>query len=241
LSISKTVIELKEKPYSKCIKNLDSIDSYPSEKFKYIISQGLEYTQDRCISLCYQSYVMDRCGCYDGNVLVPKNDSKNFRLCTNMTLIRCDLDAFSLFFSKDGLKNEFCSDECPVECKKIIFTKTLTTNDFPTRSYADLLKKNPKVISQFPPGTNITYDLLRENFLVVRVFYDSLTFTQITESEKISPFNFLSIIGGTASLFLGISLLSIVEIIEIVIEVLILMFQRKTVGIDNNGEVEEID
>jgi hypothetical protein len=232
VTIEKKVVKLKEYPYSECIKNLNDINGYHSELYKYIITQNTsKYQQDHCIALCYQRFVLEQCSCYDANYPPPQY-RKGFQVCSNLTEISCDFISFLSFFG-DGVKvNELCSDDCPKECESVTYSKSLSMKTFPSRSFAKLAGNNSNIASKFPPGTNITYELLKENFVTVRVFYDKLAYTEITESEKISPFNFLSILGGNASLFLGVSLLSFIEVFEVIFEVLCILFQSKmtTVG-----------
>jgi hypothetical protein len=231
VEIEKTVSKSKEYPYSNCTNNLNDINSYHSIFYKYIIARNTTtYDQESCNALCYQRFVSGNCNCYDANHSLPPNQS--YGLCLNITQLSCNFVNFVSFYGEEGKVNELCSEDCPKECESVTYSKSLSMKSFPTRSFADLFKNYSKIISQFPVGTNITYELIKENFLIVRVYYSKLAYTEITESEKISPFNFLSILGGNASLFLGISLLSFVEILEVIFEIISVIFQSKnnTVG-----------
>ena len=53
--------------------------------------------------------------------------------------------------------------------------------------------------------------------LRVNVFYETMSYTTITETLSITPETFFSNIGGTLGLCLGVSILSIVEILELII------------------------
>ena len=55
----------------------------------------------------------------------------------------------------------------------------------------------------------------------VLVYYDSQRFIQYKEAPSMTGYNLLSNIGGTLGLFLGMSLLSFVEIIETILQLLI--------------------
>jgi hypothetical protein len=225
INIAKTITKSKEYPYSICTKNLNDINSYPSDFYKYIISQNKTiYEQEKCLGLCYQRYIIDKCNCYDGDFPLPQNH-QDYHLCLTLPDIFCDLSGFITFFSDGNKINELCSEDCPKECDTITYSKSLSIKTFPTKQFAELIGNDSKVKSIFPPGTNLSYEFVKANFLTVRIYYDKLSYTEITESEKLSPFNFLSVIGGTASLFLGISLLSFIELIEIIIEVFCIMLQ----------------
>ena len=61
----------------------------------------------------------------------------------------------------------------------------------------------------------------------VAVFYDSLNIAVMDESPKISSEELLGAIGGHLHLFLGMSLLSFVELLELFVEMLIQMYNIK--------------
>ena len=65
----------------------------------------------------------------------------------------------------------------------------------------------------------------------VKIFYEGLYYTEISETESQTVFDLISTIGGTMGLFIGIILLSFIEILEILIEILILLFTKKKTSV----------
>jgi hypothetical protein len=59
------------------------------------------------------------------------------------------------------------------------------------------------------------------------VFYDRLSFNEITEKPSFTFVDLISNVGGTFGLFIGISLLSFLEIVEIIYELLSIYFKNK--------------
>ena len=53
----------------------------------------------------------------------------------------------------------------------------------------------------------------------VNIFYESLSYTETTESPQMNIVSLLASIGGNLSLFLGVSVFSLGEIIEVLIEI----------------------
>lgn len=76
-----------------------------------------------------------------------------------------------------------------------------------------LKNKNPASI----PDVNIT-----KNIIAINVFYDDLTTTYVKEIPEINGDQLLGNIGGNLALFAGMSALSFVEIIELIIELVII-------------------
>lgn len=63
-------------------------------------------------------------------------------------------------------------------------------------------------------------DYFKDNFLKLVVYYEDLNFEDISEEPLYDEYRFLADIGGTLGLFLGASLLSFVELFELLVEIL---------------------
>ena len=67
----------------------------------------------------------------------------------------------------------------------------------------------------------------KESVVEVGIFYDSVSYTISTETEKFDLVALLASIGGHLGLFLGVSIFSICEMIEVLIEILYLKKKQK--------------
>ena len=66
--------------------------------------------------------------------------------------------------------------------------------------------------------TDISYmmeDLIRANFLSLDIYYESTVVTTVREEPKFTPDTLMSSLGGALSLYLGISVLSMLEVLEV--------------------------
>lgn len=86
---------------------------------------------------------------------------------------------------------------------------------------------NSLIIDKFPNGT-LTYDNLKKSVLSFRVFYDELSYTQINQQPLVLLTNLISNIGGILGLFLGVSFLTIIEFLDIFLEILFILFENHT-------------
>ena len=68
-----------------------------------------------------------------------------------------------------------------------------------------------------------TYEEVNRNFIGLRVYYKNLMYSIVTQSPKLEAYNLIASIGGIWSLCLGISLISIIEMIEIVLEIIFIL------------------
>lgn len=81
-------------------------------------------------------------------------------------------------------------------------------------------KANLKEFFQKRNKTFGTDSQMQRRFLDLFIFYESIDQKEITEKAKMSGTDFISATGGILGLFLGLSLLSLVEIFEFLYELL---------------------
>ena len=63
-----------------------------------------------------------------------------------------------------------------------------------------------------------TYELVQSASLAVRIYFDDLSYTLVSESPKTELVDMIANVGGLLGLFMGMSLLSFVEVIELFCE-----------------------
>ncbi|CAF0860551.1 unnamed protein product [Brachionus calyciflorus] len=202
--------KLKSQPYSDCIENLDNIDSFDSEYYKKVFKSDLTYRQVDCFTAYIQEEIFKKCNCYNNFYNVIYKDRKP---CTTIQEIQCSVETYTLL-SQTNFKIEI-KDKCPLECKTIKYNLIKSEGRYPSPAYGKDLKNNPRIKRLFNNLTNITLEHLRENTLALNIYYETLKQTEIEEYESMSIQILISTIGGTLGLFLGISLLSFFEFIEL--------------------------
>ena len=211
------------KPYSNC-----EIDSSNSPQFKEgldlynLISQsGYEYTQQLCFYQCFQSYAINKYNCtYQGYISL-------------FNVKECSLN-LSYYIWKSGqflsgkFINENCLSMCPLECEQILYRTSLSSLLLNDNSNINFIQSNPNLSSDFINRTLTTS--LRESLVQVNVFYQSLSYTLTTESPQMDAISLFGSIGGNLGLFLGVSVFSLCELIEVTFQVYFILKQRKVSG-----------
>ena len=193
--LNKYTVKRKSRPTAICIENTTSIDSYDSPIYRQIIKSRSKYRYTDCLDLCVQLYVEPICKCYDAQY---GNFSSKYKPCLNDEEIDCAYINYGIY-----QKNKLASKcDCPVECSTTSYYMKTSIAEFPTKNYANLLKMNSKILN-FLNKTNKTFEELRKRIVSVNVFYNSLTHVYVNEKLKTTPFDLVSIIGGTLGLFLG--------------------------------------
>jgi hypothetical protein len=87
------------------------------------------------------------------------------------------------------------------------------------------LKITEKILSLNSNDTKYLNDNnITKNIVFINVFYDDLLTTFIKEIPEINGDQLLGNIGGNLALFAGMSILSFVEILELIIEIILIKF-----------------
>lgn len=212
IAISKQVTINEPKPYSSC-DNLNKLNKNNLEIINFILNSNFSYRQKDCFEYCYQKVAEERCGCFD---LYFPNFGTEMPCYLNESNYECLVGVYLNFLNRDFA--DYCFSLCPLECESVSFATKISYSDFPSRAYSKLMLKN--LSKYFNNQTKIEYQELRENVLQLRIHYDELKYTFISEKPKILVEDLFANIGGTLSLFIGISILSLGELIELAVQII---------------------
>ena len=220
LAISRLYVTNKPKPYSDCI-DLNSIDSFDSDFYRVIYGLNQTYRQIDCFDLCFQQMLINACQCYTNTI----NKLNGTNPCLDYFQSNCLTNTWNSYLSNDYISKN-CVQYCPLECYPINYQITSSFTNYPSYNYAlNSLMTNPIITSKFQNET-LTYDLIKQSVLSLNVYYDHLAYTHISKEAKLELVDLVSGIGGLLGLFLGMSFLSFVELIEMFIETLIIILGR---------------
>jgi hypothetical protein len=213
LKINRHFITKLGPPYTECIKN-DMF--FKSEFHKYIVNElKIKYTQQHCFSLCLQNEVIKECKC-SSNWLLNFKD-KNY--CTSEEL-DCILDNVGSGLSGKIPNN--CVEACPLECDNIEYDVATSRISYPSPYVRNLLSKHPLIIS-----SGIKNEMIDKSVLKVHIYYETLAYRTIAETESMTAQIFFSNAGGIFSLCLGISILSLVKFVGFIVSILVLFKEKK--------------
>lgn len=135
---------------------------------------------------------------------------------------------------------EICGHECPLECDSVTYNLYTSQADYPSRVYANSLMNNSLIQSKFADNpSELTYENLKRTMVQLSIFYGNLGYQKFEELPNMTLADLVSNVGGTLGLFLGMSFLSFVEIIDILLQIAIHKIKQrnltdKTVPIGEN-------
>jgi len=226
LRIKRIFKERLSNPYNDCIddNNGEFIGKLNDPLINYIISSTKSYRQNDCFNVCQSQYIVRMC-----NLSLPIGFI--WELDWRKENYECAKKQYVFFLDQNN--NELCPS-CLLECNSIELSieKTVTAK-FPSQSYALELKNNSKIKSNYPADYNLTLEDLRETMVQFSVFYPDFYFTHINQIPKIQLVDLVGEFGGLLGLFVGMSFLSFGELIEVMIEILIILCEKKKVKDSN--------
>lgn len=198
LMVTKTEYKKLSAPYSDCV--ADKLSIYRTESanksffIRYTIQSDGSYSQRRCIFRC-------------GELLNQENNIVTCRT-KNDTSLEClnnitDLNEFY----------DYCSSQCPMECEYNVYSTLPAQAEYPSHNYALWLMQQDWFRQKF--AQNVTLDRVKSSILKLNVYFSSMNVDMYTEKPEMDFYTFLGNLGGQMSLFLGISLLSFFELLEL--------------------------
>jgi hypothetical protein len=209
IAIEKTFNSYTPYPYSEC----QDLSSFKFDRIYYdaFLDSSLAYARSTCLDLCLRQQIISKCNCSYLEFIQIQNSTP----CLSILELKC---AESIYFSKDG--NNECLDYCPLECDSQQYSFTISSSGYPTANYAHFLQT--KNITFEPTLTQLKTGTLR-----LSIYFDNNKYTLITQSPLLKVYDVFSISGGLLSLFVGFSVLSLVQIFDFFFEIFMIILERK--------------
>lgn len=112
-----------------------------------------------------------------------------------------------------------CGKDCPLECDEITYNLFKSQAVYPSKAYSKSLMKNPWIGDKYANKSDLSLESLRDNMMQISVYYSNLGYESYEEVANMSVLDLISNFGGTLGLFLGMSFLSLVEIIDVLLQI----------------------
>ncbi|XP_035994178.1 acid-sensing ion channel 1C isoform X4 [Fundulus heteroclitus] len=163
------------------------------------------YSITACRIDCETRYLLENCNCR--MVHMPGTST----VCTPEQYKDCADPALDFLVEKD---NDYCV--CQTPCNMTRYGKELSMVKIPSKASAKYLAKK----------FNKTEQYIGENILVLDIFFEALNYEKIEQKKAYEIAGLLGDIGGQMGLFIGASVLTILEIFDYLYEV----FKDKVLG-----------
>ena len=189
--------------------------------FKLTLNFFKRYTQRNCYSVCKQRNIVEKCNCTWSEYL---SFYSNLNFCSTIKELECASAAKKYAIETDYLSS-VCYQECPEECFKVVYNGMQTFNNFNTDIYLNSISNRNNYSSIYDNET-LSEENIRNGLTKLNIYYALLSYRQIDDSITLDSLGLLGAIGGFGALFLGVSLLSLVEILEIFVRFVLELFRK---------------
>ncbi|XP_074842466.1 acid-sensing ion channel 3 [Carettochelys insculpta] len=157
------------------------------------------YSITACRLDCETRYLAENCNCR--MVHMPGNAN----VCTPEQYKECADPALDFLLKRDS---EFCV--CRTPCDLVRYNKELSMVKIPSKASAKYLAKKYNKSEQY----------ISDNVLVLDIFFEALNYETIEQKKAYEVAGLLGDIGGQMGLFIGASILTVLEIFDYLYEVL---------------------
>lgn len=188
---------------SSCMKN-----SAPDSMNLFKDTMKADYSTAACKKSCWARKQQEKCGCVEYKYPRPK--STRFCETSNKTDRACVRKVKDYFIQ--GVLN--CSQSCPPPCKESTFKFTTSYSLWPTTSSEKFYRAKLKARNKEVDGES---DDFRKHILKVNVFFEELNYEVISEDPAYELPSFMSDLGGSLGLWIGMSVLTFAEILELIL------------------------
>ncbi|XP_065593903.1 amiloride-sensitive sodium channel subunit delta [Cyrtonyx montezumae] len=194
------------------------------------------YTLQACLHSCFQHIMVRKCGCgYYYYPLPPGAEYCNYN--KQPAWGHCFYQLYS------RLRNHHlnCFDQCPKPCRESLYKVSAGTAQWPSRKSQDWIRQ----ALRHQNGYNSTSN--RKDIAKVTIYYKQLNYQSLNESPLLSDNLLLSSMGSQWSLWFGSSVLSVVEMLELLIDTLVLSllfcyqrFRSKTLKVARTPSIPSV-
>jgi hypothetical protein len=211
------------KPYSNCDLNNDNPNPVFKDPKLYDILSSLDigYKQSVCLELCYQTVMKDNCNCTDP----VYNSFYDLNFCKSNKEWDCLNRVYTDFITDNGT-SAFCEPFCPLECNQTRFYISLSSSRLNMDFYSKTIDENALYYGIKNENETLSLEEKMNSIIKFNIYYESLSYTITTESPAMDIVGLLSNIGGTLGLFLGVSVLTAVEVIEIILQAILISIKN---------------
>ncbi|XP_022111144.1 amiloride-sensitive sodium channel subunit alpha-like [Acanthaster planci] len=179
----------------------------------------VRYSQRACENNCYYQNLTRVCGCAD----VRFRYDDNVPLCLNSTQEQCLEGVERMYLA--GMLDCMCSPPC----RELQYDIVTGQARWPNEKFKLFLDDNignfsDDLYQDIDSGGDP--DFLEKNLLKVNVYYDKLEYTTIYQDVAYDHIALLSDMGGNVGLWIGVSVLTVFEFIELLYDLGKLIFYR---------------
>lgn len=188
-------------------------DSGDVDSFNFL-GEFYNYSAQACNIDCFYTDIADTCGCQDaGEYFTPTRPPYSELPACRARDICCEIGPYTV--------PSVC--ECPSACTRTTYSLTASYSAYPANLLIDRTFDSLGLSSSSSSaGENLTtrekWEILREDLVSANVYFESLNVEVLRTSDSYDGVALLSDIGGQLGLFVGASVISVMEFVVWVVD-----------------------
>ncbi|XGW10769.1 hypothetical protein V3C99_012346 [Haemonchus contortus] len=175
----------------------------------FFIYKGFNYSVEACHRSCAQKVIIEMCKC--GDPMYPIPNGKNVSACRATDSVQRDcLRNATLYLGevyskeKGGIPGCYCHQPC----KETNYEVTYSAARWPSGSAK---------VMDCVPGDFLCLEKYRKNAAMIQIFYEELNYETLRETPAYTLTSVLADLGGLTGLWIGASVVSLLEIFSLVV------------------------
>ncbi|XP_072255100.1 epithelial sodium channel subunit alpha-like [Pyxicephalus adspersus] len=209
IGVVKVHVKRLHEPYNSRCSSGQDIRNYYTDVY------GTDYSREACKKSCAQTKMIKNCGCRMWEFPAPPGIDVPLCNISEPSVNDC-VEMYEYKLSHDQLK---C--HCPLQCEEEIFELTLSSSQWPSSKYMDYFSKHIQSKHGYQDVQNI-----RDNVVKLVVYYQQLNYEFIEEVPSMQLVDLFSSIGGLVGLWIGVSVCTVAEFVELILNLLKFIFVR---------------
>nr|CDJ94582.1 Na+ channel domain containing protein [Haemonchus contortus] len=183
---------------------------------------------ESCFRDCLQDRIVTDCGCYDPAYHHADDGGATPSCADGDQLQNLGLNSTNLIVTEEISSEPFRVDS---------YSVTVSTAKWPSTAYKpEECQRNSSGKPWDTADTNCL-EWYQKNTLLVEIYYERMNFQVLTESPAYSLVNLVSDVGGQVGLFLGMSIISVIELLTLLLLLICYCATHKS----RKREIEEIE
>jgi hypothetical protein len=212
IALSKRLVEILPTPYNDCM------GDFSDKTFEYLIKKSTtmqqmknvfkmdKYDQNMCLKMCFQKYIIDKCNC--GLLNLPPYFLDDNQLCDDPIEQNCSSINDPEFYGSNADDN--CFIQCPDNCIQSKYDTQISFSNFPSEWYLNNYYENQN---------SYNFQFFDTKVALLNIYFNELSYLHVYQTPSLTAESLLATIGGHFGLFAGWSVLTLMETIDLLIDI----------------------
>ncbi|KAI1727475.1 amiloride-sensitive sodium channel domain-containing protein [Ditylenchus destructor] len=185
-----------EEPHGHCEEGGENTGEY--------IYKGYNYSIEGCHRSCTQNEIIRLCGCADPMFPTPSADTKHCKVSDPMA--RECIKNTSMYLGQLIAQGKLENCKCHQPCRETGYEVSYSAARWPSGTTK---------LMECEMSDDLCMEKYRKNAAMIQVFYEELNYETLIESPAYTFLSLLADLGGVFGLWIGISVVSVVELVQL--------------------------